>query len=156
MILMGAASTNGRYLTMIGGSGRYRAWTRGSRSSAGVRSEPGRTPVGQHKTLHHLKPPACCVPPYPTRSVTNPFSAKLCAWYIILGLRPISPSTRIATDRSEWWFRGLKTYHRNAVRTVNKSPEAMKGTRSTMSLDPMASSGKPRSLRANVVVMMEI
>jgi hypothetical protein len=39
------------------------------------------------------------VPSYPTRKVSNRSFAKLSAWYIMRGLLPTSPSTRIATDR---------------------------------------------------------
>lgn len=39
------------------------------------------------------------VPLFPMTYVTKPRFAKLSAWYIIRGLRPTSPSTRIATER---------------------------------------------------------
>lgn len=49
-------------------------------------------------------------------SVTKPVSAKLWAWYIMRGLRPMSPRTRMATERSECWFRGRKALHaKNAM-----------------------------------------
>ncbi len=49
-------------------------------------------------------------------SVTKPVSAKLWAWYIMRGLRPMSPRTRIATERRECWFRGRNALHaKNAM-----------------------------------------
>ena len=63
------------------------------------------------------------IPPYPIISVVNPFSAKLCAWYIILGLRPMSPSTRIATERSECSLRCrvLHILYENQVKNSRKA-----------------------------------
>lgn len=51
------------------------------------------------------------VPGYPTRNVSNPFVAKLSAWYIMRGLRPMSPSTRMAAVRKAGLARGLSTNH---------------------------------------------
>ena len=46
-------------------------------------------------------------PLFPITNVSNWFSAKLSAWYIIRGLLPTSPRTRIATERMEGVLRGF-------------------------------------------------
>ena len=40
VIFIGAEMTNGMKFRILGGGGRYRACTRGKRSSAGMRSDP--------------------------------------------------------------------------------------------------------------------
>lgn len=53
------------------------------------------------------------------RYVLNPSFAKLSAWYIIRGLRPTSPRTMIATERS---FGGCLTYrYTETVKRMSRS-----------------------------------
>lgn len=60
------------------------------------------------------------IPLFPTMYVSNPFSAKLSEWYIIRGLRPMSPRTRMATELNDARSTGcLTTFHttkQNAAR----------------------------------------
>lgn len=58
------------------------------------------------------------------RYVSNPSFAKLSAWYIIRGLRPTSPRTMIATERSlggrltYWYVLNVKKMSRNDTKTL--------------------------------------
>lgn len=68
---------------------------------------------------------AVSVPLFPTIYVSNPLLAKLSAWYIIRGLRPTSPRTTIATERSNGFERVLRkatapARHRSSPRTIEE------------------------------------
>src|SRR6267154_741223 len=79
----------------------YRKWTCGRESSEGIGLEPTGRQV--RKARRGVRKDAAeardTLPWYPTRKVSNRSFAKLSAWYIMRGLLPTSPSTRIATDR---------------------------------------------------------
>ena len=72
-------------------------------------------------------------PRYPMRYVSNPSFAKLSAWYIIRGLRPTSPRTMMATERS---FGGRLTYWN--VRTVKRTSRSDTKTATTLSASVIA------------------
>lgn len=68
---------------------------------------------------------AANVPLFPTIYVSNPLLAKLSAWYIIRGLRPTSPRTTIATERSNGLARVFRkanapARHRSSPRTIEE------------------------------------
>ena len=61
-------------------------------------------------------------PPYPTRYVKNLLLAKLSAWYIMRGLRPMSPRTSMATVRSLGRGRGREySFHTKYTARVKKN-----------------------------------
>jgi hypothetical protein len=76
----------------------YRKWTCGRERSDGIGLEPEGGKLASEKGEAFARMLET-LPWYPTRKVSNCSFAKLSAWYIMRGLLPTSPSTRIATDR---------------------------------------------------------
>lgn len=107
VIFRGACRTNGTPGIGLGGSGKYKNSTLGAERSEGI----GVAPKCRLVDLHARCKTEESVPLFPMRYVLNPISAKLSAWYIIRGLRPISPSTRMATECSEGLRVSRDRYH---------------------------------------------
>lgn len=93
IIFTGAKMINGNFLRDGGGCDRYRMWTCGRDSKEGTGLEPSN----------------------PMRKVSKCNLAKLSAWYIMRGLLPMSPRTRIATDRGLGFLDGLFNSSRHAT-----------------------------------------
>lgn len=92
VILRGARRIKG---SMENGLGIERMWItriRGLMSSDGINWEPIQTHYYIRDNMQWV-----FLPGKPIKYVSYPLLAKLSAWFIILGLRPRSPKTRIAT-----------------------------------------------------------
>ena len=92
MTFKGATRINGNLTRNLGMLERYTTRIRGDESKDGFSWEP----IHSYRYTLTLNK-TCNLPDNPIKYVSNPLLVKLSAWFIILGLRPISPKTKIAT-----------------------------------------------------------